>query len=149
MGKKNPKLLRIGDTAIVKNPQRVYRCGYNLTPKIAVEKLLEEHNDDIVNFLETIGIGSSLVTEMNFRKTPSGKAIKQDDYTVSKFLNSLGYLYTNKKGFGGNERKLFKSDLTSINEGDTVTITDVTSTYTGVYYGPSGGITNTGDSGYE
>jgi uncharacterized Zn finger protein len=54
MGKKSP--FQVGVKVRIVTPERFVRCGYNLTPKIAARILKEQHEQDIIDFLEKLGI---------------------------------------------------------------------------------------------
>lgn len=134
MGSKVRSSVRSGDRAKVLVPERFVRCGYELTPSIAAEKLRKTHAQEIAVFLESLGINSKSWTE----SAPGGKIHLRDHRAMDRFLNGLGFLYTRANGFGGSERKIFtkhESDL----EDAIVWVLETRQVMTGVYYPPSGG----------
>jgi len=138
MGKRKPNLLRVGDIARVNIPNRFIRCGYELTPMIAAEKLVDEHSEDILEFLNKLGINDCIYTE-------SGKSDFEDRtrkidmsfYDIKTLLFALGYIKVKADGFGGKSRKIFSVPDPMLED----TIVEVISTkqvMTGEYYPPFG-----------
>lgn len=139
MSKRNPNLLRVGDTAKVLIPNRFIRCGYNITPLIAAEQLIEEHTEEIVEFFNTIGLQGD-----NYRKTGPYKfksttsKIDMDRRGMRMFMKALGYFKVGSQHFGGADRKVH-SEPVNILEGATVKVTETRQVMTGEYFGPFGG----------
>ena len=103
--KLDPKIIRVGDTVKIINPQFFVRCGYQLSFEEACEEVKEEYGNRIEKFLQSF----------NFIATPRWKDIvsRENKYSqvFDKVVAILAYSYTKAKKFGGNERKIFTKDL--------------------------------------
>lgn len=143
MGKKSP--FQKGVTVRVIIPERFVRCGYNLTPKIAAEQLKAKHEQDIIEFLDKLGIGG--LTEFNRRDLEHRKL--RDHRLTDRLMGDLGYFYAGAMGMGGTERKIHTIPAPEY-AGLEATIYDSRSVMTGEYYGPSGGYSSyDGEYDYE
>jgi hypothetical protein len=150
MSKRNPNLLRVGDKAKVLIPNRFIRCGYNITPLIAAEQLIDEHSKEIVEFLDIIGINGDRYRktgQWEFKSTTNN--IDIDARGMRTFMKALGYLKVNKDGFGGTTRKVH-SEPVSILEGAIIKVIETRHVMTGEYFAPSGSYSSyEGDYDYE
>lgn len=149
MGKKSPFQKGVKVRVII--PERFVRCGYNLTPKIAAEELKAKHEQDIIEFLEKLGLnhlvdpyGKKLFSQI----TPTTKHLR-DHRLTDRLMGDLGYFYAGAMGMGGTERKIHTIPAPEY-AGLEATIYDSRSVMTGEYYGPSGGYSSyDGEYDYE
>lgn len=146
MERSSDKTVRSGDKARVIIPDRFVRCGYELTPAIAAEKLKSEHAEEIAVFLDSIGISRSAWTDQVFGDNP--KTVIRDHRAMDRFLSGLGFLYTRAMEFGGSERKIFTQYDFAL-EDRTVWVMETRQVMTGIYYGPSGGWYHSPDYGMD
>jgi len=138
VSKRKTNLLRVGDKARVIIPNRFIRCGYELTPMIVAEKLATENSEDIVEFLNKLGIAGE-----NYRKTgPFGFKATTDKINIDArgmrmFMKALGYIKVRADGFGGKDRKIF-SVPDPILEDVGIEVLSTRQVMTGEYYAPTG-----------
>lgn len=161
MGKRNPNLIRVGDTVRVINPRKFIRCGYDLTPEIAGHKLAMEHAKEIAEFLKSIGCDSrryfdstrKWVSETKTFSDERNYIIHEDHRAMRKFLHGLGYLYGHAKGLGDGKRKIFYEPFEIADDPDgqwVWEVVDMKTVVTGDYFGPSGGYDGySGEYDYE
>jgi hypothetical protein len=137
MAKKSP--FQVGTRVRIVTPERFVRCGYPMTPAIAAKELMANHEQDIIEFLEKLGIAQGL-TEVILNPSTDGpkKVLRAEHRAVKRLAGDLGYFYTGAKGFGGRERKIFTTPSPE-DEGLIGFISESRSVMTGHYYGPSGG----------
>lgn len=149
MGKKSP--FQKGVKVRVVIPERFVRCGYNLTPMIAADKLKAEHEQDIIEFLEKLGL-DHLVDQygkksLNFDTNPIKRL--RDHRLTDRLMGDLGYFYAGAMGMGGRTRKIHTVEAPEY-AGYEATIYSSRSVMTGEYYGPSGGYDGySGEYDYE
>ena len=102
-------IFRIWDKVRVKNPEVFVRCGYTLDVK-EVAKYLEEHHSGLINgFVHDL---FQSVDENFFPNRKKEDISKKLSFNTKKFLGKipteLAYRYCKRRGFGGDERKIFK-----------------------------------------
>lgn len=129
---------RVGDTVLIRNPQRVIRCGYPKHPKGVAKELLKNHGQEVFQFLSSIGVfrdskkPKPLTTDMIVDMVAEEKAL-QDLFV------KLGYLEISRNGFGGNQRTLHKKPINVAYTGTKATIVASRHVMTGTYFSPTGG----------
>lgn len=140
--------IRTGDYVEIIRPLRFIRCGYELTPGIAGEIILRDHEQDVVEFLHRLGI---ITPKCNYaipqlewdpetretrRKMPK---LRHDHRAMKKFLSGLGYLYTHAHKFGNPHRQIFNDEFDAAEYVNCqLKVIDKASVVTGFYCPPGG-----------
>lgn len=94
------EVIRPGDVVKIVNPEFFIRCGYPLSLKDGIKLIMEDEKDKeyFEKLCNRFGImGRSLASLDNIR-------LPKDYY---KILDILAYWKIRRKGFGGNERKIY------------------------------------------
>jgi len=139
----NPSI-RKGDRVKVITPHRFIRCGYALTPDMLIDELVNNHSEEILTLVKSLGIETT-----QFRKTnilPFNDKIDPDRNGMSKLLHALAYLMVASRGFGGKDRMIFSEYFEHLDQA-VCKVTATRQVMTGKYYGPSGGYTTGYDGG--
>jgi len=98
--------IRKGDRVKVIEPYIFNRCGYNLTPQIAMDNLIKNNSPEIEEFLKSLGIKVQHKYGSKFTlKSPD--QIDMNQAGMRQLMMSLGYLKVASDAFGGSERKIF------------------------------------------
>jgi len=102
--KLDPKIIRVGDTVKIVNPQLFVRCGYPLSIEDMEEEVKELFMGDIDDLVNSMGF--DVFTEaprridFDYSRLNKGKVYR-------KIIRELAYIRLRRKNFGGNERKVF------------------------------------------
>ena len=126
MKKKDPKIIRIGDTVKIIEPRFFVRCGYPLSVEEAALYIQEKHEIQVNSFLEDLGL--------------------RDFVNHGEIYRALGYAHCKSRGFGGNNREIYDMKLDELKN----LKYEVMSTFfvkTGIYVPASGGYNY--DGGYD
>lgn len=153
MTKRNPDLIRVGDTVEIINRERFVRCGYNLNPEIAQYELVEKYSSEILEFLEKLDmpINPKINTNLEYLYKEALLPGANRKRAMNKFMFGLGFLYANRNNMGGSERKIFTVPFTPDEIGPgPYSVLDTRQVVTGDYYKPCGGYdSHNGEYYYE
>lgn len=147
MNKSKTDLMRVGDIVRITEPERFVRCGYELTPRIMVDRLMEDSQDIIIDFLEKILKHPNRVIS-NHKSFYANSSINRDVGGVSQLLSAIAFIKVRDEGFGGKDRKIF-TQRQNILENLVVKVIDTKACMTGEYYQPSSGVDMSGEYYYE
>ena len=129
MGKKDPKIIRVGDVVEVINPQIFIRCGYPLSFDAAVDKVKDVYGAKIRDFMLNI---EGLKDNSSIPDLSLVEGIKSTNKTFTKIATALTYDYMRSKGFGGANRKIYTKKKDHIDR-QMLIVENVRFVKTGVY----------------
>jgi len=107
MRKKDPKIIRVGDTVRIINPEFFIRCGYPMSFKDACRIVEKEHKDRIAEFIRGFDFTTYTNKGSGLLGFPISEEKWEDNRTFSKIVGALAYEYVRAKRFGGTERKIY------------------------------------------
>lgn len=118
--KKDPKIIRVGDTVKIINPELFVRCGYPLSRNDCVGMIEKQYESDIIDLIHCVYQGIDFIKRDADGKFPDSSFVLKNDVFSDKFDDSfrlssvyreivdrLSYAKLISLNFGGNERKIF------------------------------------------
>lgn len=144
--KLNPKIIRIGDTVKIINPEIVIRVGYPMSIEDAKKEIKELYHDEIVLFLDKTIYKQSDQRDSKYKTI--FRITNYDELKIyNKIVSAMAYIHLQSKGFGGKEKKIhseIRQDLLGI----TSKVRQIFIRKTGTYFPSSGGY-NSYDGEYD
>jgi len=117
--KKDPKIIRVGDTVKIINPELFVRCGYPLSRNDCVGMIKKQYESDIIDLIHCVYQGIDFIKRDADGKFPDSSFVLKNDVFSDKFrdnaclssvhreiIDRLAYAKLNSLKFGGNERKI-------------------------------------------
>lgn len=98
--KKDPNIIRVGDTVKIINPLMFIRCGYPLC-KQDMQKEIKEHFGNIINDLIF-----SVKNGNKFMPSNENPLLENKHRSYDDIIDALAYFRLASKNFGGNERSI-------------------------------------------
>ena len=127
--KLDPKIIRVGDTVKIVNPQFFVRCGYPLSFEDACDIVRREYKEKIASFLDSFGFTRTPIWFDPIYKEPNNTLYSQG---FDKIVKALAFDYVKAKGFGGRERKIYTKESPDY-KGKRMEVEGVRMVQTGVY----------------